>query len=108
MQLSYYFVQIFSILLVPLENLSLPNYTYINKYINKCNWKGIDFPAGPREWKKLEQNNKTIALNILLIRISKLKPYINKALILIFFVGLFQYFDNLMHHLKYFESRYHH
>ena len=33
-------------------------------YINKYNWEGIDFPAGPKEWKKFEQNNKTIALNL--------------------------------------------
>ena len=36
---------------------------YINKYI----WKGIDFPAGPKDWGKFEQNNKTIALNVLYI-----------------------------------------
>ena len=35
--------------------------------INKYNWKGIKFPAGPEEWIKFEQNNKTIALNILFI-----------------------------------------
>ena len=33
--------------------------------INKYNWEGIDFPAGPKEWIKFEKNNKTIALNIL-------------------------------------------
>ena len=37
-------------------------------YINKYNWKGIDFPAGPKEWIKFERNNKAIALNILFIR----------------------------------------
>ena len=36
-------------------------------YINKYNWEGIDFPAGPKEWKKFEQNKNTIALNILFI-----------------------------------------
>ena len=36
-------------------------------YINKYNWEGIDFPAEPKEWKKFERNNKTIALNILFI-----------------------------------------
>ena len=34
-------------------------------YIDKYNWKGIEFPAGPKDWKKFEQNNKEIALNIL-------------------------------------------
>ena len=33
-------------------------------YIDNYNWEGIEFPAGPKDWKKFEQNNKTIALNI--------------------------------------------
>ena len=37
----------------------------IMPYINKYNWKGIEFPAGPKDWKKFEQNNKEIVLNIL-------------------------------------------
>ena len=36
----------------------------INLYISKYNWEGIEFPAGPKDWEKLQQNNKTIALNI--------------------------------------------
>ena len=36
-------------------------------YINKYNWKGIDFSAGLKEWIKFEKNDKTIALNILYI-----------------------------------------
>ena len=43
-------------------------------YINKYNWEGIEFPAGPKEWRKFERNNKTIALNILYI------PYNIKAI----------------------------
>ena len=39
----------------------------LKTYISKCNWKGIEFSAGPKEWKKIEQNNKTIALNILFV-----------------------------------------
>ena len=39
----------------------------LKPYINKYNWKGIKFPAGPEEWIKFERNNKTIALNILFI-----------------------------------------
>ena len=39
----------------------------LKPFINKYNWKGIDFPAGPKEWKKFERNNKTIVLNILFI-----------------------------------------
>ena len=37
----------------------------IKPCIDKYNWEGIDFPAGMKDWKKFEQNNKTIALNIL-------------------------------------------
>ena len=37
----------------------------LNPYINKYNWKGIKFLAEPEEWKKFEQNNKAIALNVL-------------------------------------------
>ena len=39
----------------------------LKPYINKYNWEGIDFPAGPKEQKTFERNNKTIALNILFI-----------------------------------------
>ena len=34
-------------------------------YINKYSWERIYFPAGQKDWNKFEQNNKTIALNIL-------------------------------------------
>ena len=39
----------------------------LKPYINKYDWEGIDFPAGPKEWKKFEKNNNTIALNVLYI-----------------------------------------
>ena len=39
--------------------------------INKYNWKGIELPAGSTEWQKFEQNNKTIALNILYVKQKK-------------------------------------
>ena len=39
----------------------------IKPFITKYNWDGIEFPAGPKDWKKLEQNNKIIALNILYV-----------------------------------------
>ena len=39
----------------------------LKQYINKYNWEGIDFPVKRKEWKKIEQNNKTIALNVLYI-----------------------------------------
>ena len=39
----------------------------IKPFISKYNWDGIEFPAGPKDWKKFEQNNETIALNILYV-----------------------------------------
>ena len=39
----------------------------LKPYINKYNWEGIEFLAGPKDWIKFERNNKTIALNILFI-----------------------------------------
>ena len=36
-------------------------------YISKYSWEGIEFPAGPKESERFEQNNKTIALNILFV-----------------------------------------
>ena len=39
----------------------------IRPFIDQYNWEGIDFHAGIKDWKKFEQNNKTIALNILFI-----------------------------------------
>ena len=36
----------------------------IKLYIDQYNWEGIDFPRGIKDWKKFQQNNKTIALNI--------------------------------------------
>ena len=37
----------------------------IKPFIDKYNWKVIDFPAGIKDWKKCEENNKEVALNIL-------------------------------------------
>ena len=39
----------------------------IEPSINQYNWEGIEFPAGMRDWKKFEQNNKAFALNILFV-----------------------------------------
>ena len=36
----------------------------LNRYINQCNWKYIKFPSDQEDWKKFEQNNKEIVLNI--------------------------------------------
>ena len=37
----------------------------IKPFIDKYNWKYIDFPSYSKHWKKIESNNKSIALNIL-------------------------------------------
>ena len=36
----------------------------IKPFINQYNWGSIDFPAGIKDWKTIERNNKTIARNI--------------------------------------------
>ena len=36
----------------------------ITAFVNNYDWKGIDFPAGVKDWEKFEKN-KEIALNIL-------------------------------------------
>ena len=41
--------------------------TNIGPHIGLYNWEGIEFPAGMKYWKRFEQNNKTIALNILFV-----------------------------------------
>ena len=50
------------------------NYQQINNYpeeiyniktfINKYNWKGINFPSDKKDWNNFEKNNKSIALNV--------------------------------------------
>ena len=39
----------------------------IKSFFNQYNWKEIHFPSHEKDWKKFEQNNKTITLNILFI-----------------------------------------
>ena len=39
----------------------------IEPFIDKYNWKKTDFPSHSRDWKRFEQNNKTIPLNILFV-----------------------------------------
>ena len=43
-------------------------------FINNYNWKDIEFPSHSEDWRKFEQNNKTIALNILYV------PYNSKQI----------------------------
>ena len=39
----------------------------IKPFNDEYNWKEIDFPLHSKDWKKFEQNNKAIALNILFV-----------------------------------------
>ena len=39
----------------------------IKPFIDHYNWNEIDFPSHGKDWKKIESNNKSIALNILYI-----------------------------------------
>ena len=39
----------------------------IHSFIDKYNWKDINFPTGIRDWEKFERNNRNIALNILYV-----------------------------------------
>ena len=41
--------------------------TNIGPHIGLYNWEGIEFPAGIKDWKRFERNNKTIALNIFFV-----------------------------------------
>ena len=43
----------------------------LKPYINKYNWKDIKFLSDKDDWKKFEQNNKDIALNILFVPHNK-------------------------------------
>ena len=42
----------------------------IKPFISQQQWKVIDFPSHSKDWKKFEQNNKTIALNVLFVSYS--------------------------------------
>ena len=39
----------------------------IKPFIDQYNWNEIDFPSTGKDWKKLELNSKSIALNILYV-----------------------------------------
>ena len=41
--------------------------TKIKPFIDTYNWRDIKFPSHSNDWKKFEQNNRTIALNILYV-----------------------------------------
>ena len=43
----------------------------LKSYINQYNWKGIKCPSRKEDWKKFEENNKEIALNVLFVLHNK-------------------------------------
>ena len=50
-------------------------------FINNYDWKDIDVPSHSKDWRKFEQNNKAIALNILYVpdNTKQIRPaYISK------------------------------
>ena len=53
--------------------------TKIKPSIDKYNWKEINFPSEKDDWKKFEENNRTIALNVLYAQKEKIYPaYVSK------------------------------
>ena len=57
----------------------LQRITKVKTFINKYNWKGINFPSEKDDWKKIEKNNVTIVLNILYAKKEKkYPPYVSK------------------------------
>ena len=54
--------------------------TKIKPCINKYNWEGINFPSEKDDWKKIEKDYLTIALNVLYAKKEKLYPnYVSKC-----------------------------
>ena len=54
----------------------------IKPFINTYNWKDIKLPSNFNDWKKFEQNNKTIAFNIFFVpyNTKQIRPaYISKS-----------------------------
>ena len=46
----------------------------IKRYIDKCNWEGINYPLEKDYWEKFEKNNLTSALNVLYSQTEKIYP----------------------------------
>ena len=46
---------------------NLQRVSKIKPFIGQYEWKRIDFPSYLKDWKKFEQDNKAIALNILFV-----------------------------------------
>ena len=48
--------------------------TKVKPFLNKCNWEGINYLSEKDDWKKFEENNVTMAVNVLYAK--KEKKYI--------------------------------
>ena len=56
----------------------------IKLFINKYNWKGINYPSKIDDWKKSEKNNPFIALNTLCIKDKSIcQAYISKLILIV-------------------------
>ena len=58
-------------IIIALNHEKIKNYperiSNLKPFFDHYNWKDIEFPSHSKDWKKLEENNKTIALNILFV-----------------------------------------
>ena len=54
----------------------MPN---LKPFINRYDWKEIDFTSHEKVWKKFESNNKTIALNILFVSYNTTIQYLHTS-----------------------------
>ena len=53
--------------------------TIIKPFTNKYDWEGINYPSEKDDWKKIEKNNVTIALNVLYAKKEKIyQAYVSK------------------------------
>ena len=48
--------------------------TKTKPFIAKYNWERINYPSEKDDWKKIEKNNLTIALNVLYAKNDKIYP----------------------------------
>ena len=46
--------------------------------MNKYNWKRINFSSEKGDWKKIEENNVTIVLNVLYTKKMYISCYVSK------------------------------
>ena len=47
--------------------------TKVKPFLSNYNWEGINFPSKKGDWKKIDKNNQTIALNVLYARTQIVK-----------------------------------